>query len=1417
MGIKQNVVTAFFSPLRKSHIGMRALLGLLLAFLVVHPLYAQVSNPTTLTVERHGVYINEVNFRVDPTAAFTDWFEVINLGTDVAMGFDQYYACIDLTNCKQIADIITPGTDNFYVDFAAPDILHVFWGEDMPDVNASLSIHTQDPTQGQTQAELVEQLVDLVYWGDGTAAIDPLIDAAAVEGKVSFSYVTAALLPPTDTLQRTKLESNGPITPDPANGNFAYGTDFEYIAMTEGAPNTAFGPYLRIIQPQDGDTFNEGAPIDFQYFVMNFDQNYVNGFDGNDTVEVFLDGTSIDEVETANNTEHNRLQADYVEFQGLAPGTYELRLTQKHYTSGTTPIITLQEIINFEVVAAPPDADGDGLPFAVECPLGTGNCVDTDGDGLENWEDPDDDGDGILTINENPDPNGDGSVADAQDTDGDGSFDYVDADDDGDRIGTLYENPDPNSDGDPADAQNTDSDALPDYLDVDDDGDGIHSIYEQAPALDDLDPVDARDFDGDGIKDYLDEDDDGDSVFTIHENPDANGDGEPSDAQDSDPIAGPDYLDIDDDNDGVWTIFEGADPNGDGSPADADNEDGDALPNYLDADDDGDGLPTNLEQADPNGDGNPDDALRTHGATRPDYLDWDNDGDLVSTLYENPDPNGDGDLSDAQDTDGDGTPDYLDRDDDGDGIFGDFENPDPNNDQDVADAQDSDGDGIADYLDIDDDGDSVHTEFELADPDGDNDPSDADDKDSDGIPNYLDEDDDGDGVHSIYEDPDPNGDGNPDDARNTFGAIAVDFMDRNDDNDGIYSLHENPDPNGDGNPDDAQDTDADGIPDYLDKDDDGDGLESELENQDPDADKDPADAVDTDNDGTPDYLDTDDDGDLILTSLEDADPNGDADPSDAADADADGIPNYLDDDDDNDGLSNLEEGADPNGDGDYSDALDTDNDGIPNYLDTDDDGSNVDSVIENDAPNNGDANDDGTPDSEQNNVASFPHAETSMGYVTMESQGDCADFVLQGTLVEGDVATQDIYYDYPFGLIDYELTCGDLGEMSDVTLLIHEISDPAGLVFRKYGPVTPGSTDIDWYDYPATFGTTVIGGQTVVMVNFSLTDGIVGDDSIEDGMILDPLGIGVETGEPTPTPTMTPTPLFPILPTATEAVEEFNAALQAAPTNTATPTTTPSATATATNTATPAATATITNTPTATLTPTNTATAAPGATNTPTPTNTAVPTTEPTNTATATPAPTATPSPTATVAPTLENISTENDKDSMSKLFVDVRANKTISRIGNDIVYKISVMNDGNDVANNVVLRTGLPKELDYIGGFSSQGRVSFDNAKREVFADLDTLEAGELATITVTAKVNEDAVAGVPIETFLFAAEADAVTELQTNVAGVQVVPGELPNTGAFDTRMLLLTGAVALGLAAAGWTLLFGGILSRASRDER
>ena len=53
---------------------------------------------------------------------------------------------------------------------------------------------------------------------------------------------------------------------------------------------------------------------------------------------------------------------------------------------------------------------------------------DTDGDEIPNYADSDDDGDGTLTKDENPDPNGDGNPVDAIDTDGDNTPDYLDTD-----------------------------------------------------------------------------------------------------------------------------------------------------------------------------------------------------------------------------------------------------------------------------------------------------------------------------------------------------------------------------------------------------------------------------------------------------------------------------------------------------------------------------------------------------------------------------------------------------------------------------------------------------------------------------------------------------------------------------------------------------------------------------------------------------------------------------------------------------------------------------------------------------------------------------------------------------------------------------------------------------------------------------
>ncbi|MFP2996277.1 gliding motility-associated C-terminal domain-containing protein [Spongiivirga sp. MCCC 1A20706] len=85
------------------------------------------------------------------------------------------------------------------------------------------------------------------------------------------------------------------------------------------------------------------------------------------------------------------------------------------------------------------DADGDGrldgpvgsdgIPDSVQDSPNGGAVnytpTDTDGDGIDDFQDIDDDGDNILTADETPDPDGNGNPSDAIDTDGDGTPDYL--------------------------------------------------------------------------------------------------------------------------------------------------------------------------------------------------------------------------------------------------------------------------------------------------------------------------------------------------------------------------------------------------------------------------------------------------------------------------------------------------------------------------------------------------------------------------------------------------------------------------------------------------------------------------------------------------------------------------------------------------------------------------------------------------------------------------------------------------------------------------------------------------------------------------------------------------------------------------------------------------------------------------------
>jgi gliding motility-associated-like protein len=485
-----------------------------------------------------------------------------------------------------------------------------------------------------------------------------------------------------------------------------------------------------------------------------------------------------------------------------------------------------------------PDSDNDGISDGYECydyknGLIDLPCLDTDGDGIPDIFDNDSDNDGLSDTQEcpagnNPEcPDSSGNGVDDfrdpnlffnEDTDGDGIPNTADLDNDNDGIPDDMEfcpdrgfaclpggvHPDGDEDGD----------LIPNFMDADDpavnnpcqdaNGDGIcdrvHPVY---------------DYDGDGVANHNDLDADNDGIPDLyeagHDAPDDNGngmiDGPPAvfgqnglynpisthpDAltatitytlRDSDGDQVHDFRDLDADNDGIHDVAENGfqqwDSNNDGRidngsglpdvgwmgiprvvnplwtgvpmqpPGDAD---GDGVPNFQDLDSDNDGIHDVTEQktTDPDGDGRIGTApitVDTNGRPLTDAT-----GVVLSAT------------SLLVDTDADGRPDFRDLDADGDGIPDVLEAQLPDPDQDgwhglsplivnvhgvpvqdaagnalasISNPRDLDGDGMPDFQDIDRDGDGIRdgyecwTPYACVDTDGDGMP-DVDDLNSDG-------------------------------------------------------------------------------------------------------------------------------------------------------------------------------------------------------------------------------------------------------------------------------------------------------------------------------------------------------------------------------------------------------------------------------------------------------------------------------------------------------------------------------------------------------------------------------------------------------------------------------------------------------------------------------------------------------------
>jgi hypothetical protein len=152
-----------------------------------------------------------------------------------------------------------------------------------------------------------------------------------------------------------------------------------------------------------------------------------------------------------------------------------------------------------------------------------------------------------------------------------------------------------------------------------------------------------------------------------------------------------------------------------------------------------------------------------------------------------------------------------------------------------------------------------------------------------------------------------------------------------------------------------------------------------------------------------------------------------------------------------------------------------------------------------------DLNNDGTPDSEQPNVASLTN-ETTGKAIALELSDGCEVQSLE-TANEGNLEAQDAEFDYSNSLLDFTADCGDPGATTTVKIFYHGVSETSATA-RKYDPRTESYTPIE----TATLGVETIDSQPTTVISYEVTDGQSLDiDGEENGIIVDPIGLAATT------------------------------------------------------------------------------------------------------------------------------------------------------------------------------------------------------------------------------------------------------------------------------------------------------------------
>ncbi|WP_298767229.1 gliding motility-associated C-terminal domain-containing protein, partial [uncultured Polaribacter sp.] len=390
---------------------------------------------------------------------------------------------------------------------------------------------------------------------NGTGLLNPDTDGDGLLDGVEVNIGTDPLNPDTD--------GDGVTDGDEiANGTDPLNPDTDGDGVTDG-DEINIGTDPNGLNPDtDGDGVNDGDEI----------------ANGTDPLNPDTDGDGVnDGDEIANGTDALNPDTDG---DGVIDGD-EVR----DGTSGTDPCLFNLTSQSRPVSAAwnALDCDSDGVSNGQEFADVADPSKDSDGDGIPNYLDTDDDNDGILTADEdnngdadfsNDDENLDGvpDYLDGTDTDGDGVPDSIDLDDDNDGIPDLIENGGDNS-------LDSDGDGIPDHLDLDSDGDGLTDLEESGSG--------GADADGNGVIDDSANRSGNNGLFNPFETFVDSGILNYT-AQDTDNDGKRNFQDVDDDNDGVASSEEFMlDCDNDGIPDHIDLTDCDLVPNAFSPNGDG--------------------------------------------------------------------------------------------------------------------------------------------------------------------------------------------------------------------------------------------------------------------------------------------------------------------------------------------------------------------------------------------------------------------------------------------------------------------------------------------------------------------------------------------------------------------------------------------------------------------------------------------------------------------------------------------------------------------------------------------------------------------------------------------------------------------------------------------------------------